>query len=201
MSGYVDEKCRRIEQFAQYLRLMRVRRKSIAKRTCFAIFEESPPDGVDAWHIKESAATPVNFLANGSSDFWGESLPDIWTPDSTGNESYRYMQFAFHRDSVLLDMPHNTLFPNEAEQVLQQRCGFFYAKNRPDLWWIRSNWKDIVEWNPLQKVYLHDDEESAAEDMAFIMFQVWKFPVDWTWYVKAAVFGSDRKFERGKPLE
>ena len=64
----------------------------------------------------------------------------------------------------------------------------------------RGQLEGHVEWDPLQKVYLYGDEESAAEDMAFIMFQVWKFPVDWTWYVKAAVFGSGREFERGKPL-
>ena len=44
-----------------------------------------------------------------------------------------------------------------------------------------------MKWNPLQKVYLYRDEESAAEDMAFILFQVWKFPVDWRWYVRGGV--------------
>ena len=51
-----------------------------------------------------------------------------------------------------------------------------------------GNWKDMVKWNPLQKVYLYRDEESAAEDMAFILFQIWNFPVDSPLYVKAASF-------------
>jgi hypothetical protein len=59
----------------------------------------------------------------------------------------------------------------------------------------------MLKWVPLQKVYLYRDEESAAEDMAFIMFQVWKFPVDWRWYVQAASFHTEHKFEQGKPLD
>jgi hypothetical protein len=59
----------------------------------------------------------------------------------------------------------------------------------------------MVEWNPLQKVYLYRDEESAAEDMAFILFQVWNFPVDSPLYVKAASFNTAHRFERGKRID
>ncbi|MGA2255577.1 MAG: hypothetical protein ABSG53_13010 [Thermoguttaceae bacterium] len=66
---------------------------------------------------------------------------------------------------------------------------------------MRSNWKDMVTWNPLQKVYIYRDEESAAEDMAFILFQIWHFPVDSPLYVKAASFHTDHRFECGKRID
>jgi hypothetical protein len=113
----------------------------------------------------------------------------------------RFIQLAFRRDCFCLEVPNSTLFRPEDEQILGQRLGFHRAKNRPDLRWVRANWKDIVRWDPLQKVYIYGDEESAAEDMAFIMYRVWKFPVDWTWYVTAASFHTGHQFERGKPLD
>ena len=70
-----------------------------------------------------------------------------------------------------------------------------------DLWWVRGNWKDIVKWDPLQKIYLYHDEESPAEDMAFILFQVWNFPVDSPLYVKAAAFEPGHRFEDGKRID
>ena len=96
-----------------------------------------------------------------------------------------------------MELPNNTVFPPEVEQILRHSMGFFWAKDRPDLPWVRRCWKDMVKWNPLQKVYLYRDEESAATDMAFILFDVWKFPVDSPLYVKAASFGTDHRFENG----
>ena len=203
MEVYLDEKRRRIEQFARYLRLMRLRRQNIVKRNCFAIFEEAPPDNADAPHIEESVALVADCRGNAGWGWEGDQRgsEEVPLPDRSGNESFRYIQLAFHRDSFVLDIPKNTLFLPEAEQILRQRPGFYYAQNRRDLWWIAANWKDTVEWDPLQKVYLYGDEESAAEDMAFIMFQVWKFPVDWTWYVRATSFHTEHRFEQGKALD
>jgi hypothetical protein len=87
------------------------------------------------------------------------------------------------------------------EQIFQYRQGFFYARNRTDLKWVRANWDVIVKWDSLQKVYLYRDEESAAEDMAFIIYQVWKFPVDWPWYVTASAFHTGQRFDWGKRLD
>ena len=125
---------------------------------------------------------------------------DLPSADRSPRESVRYIQIAFLRDCFYLEMPKITLFPNEAALILRQRLGFYYARNRPDLRWVRRNWEDIVKWDPLQKVYLYRDEESAAEDMAFIFFQVWKFPVDWRWYITSAAFHAKHRFEQGATL-
>ena len=200
MATYIDEKCRRIEQFAQYLRLMGLRRHKVVKDDCFIIFDDSAPEDANVPQIQESVAIGLHCLANGNSAAGGG---DAAESQATGSpkETPRYIQFAFRRDCFYLELPNSTVFPNEAEQILRQRLGFYWAKNRPDLRWVRGNWKDMVKWDPLQKIYLYRDEQSAAEDMAFIVFQVWNVPVDWRCYVTAATFGSGPRFERGKPLD
>ena len=201
MTAYADEKSRRIEQFAQYVRLMGLRRHKFAKGDCFIIFDESAPEDADAPQIRKSAAVRMDCRANGGPASDGDASADLPQADWQPAESFRYIQFAFRRDCFYLELPKNTIFPNEAALILQQRPGFYWAKNRSDLHWVRANWKDIIKWDPLQKVYLYRDEESAAEDMAFILFQVWKFPVDWRWYIKASAFHTNHRFEQGKPLD
>ena len=55
MPAYVDEKRRRIEQFAQYLRLMGLRRHKLVHDDCFIIFDDSPPEDAESPELKESA--------------------------------------------------------------------------------------------------------------------------------------------------
>jgi hypothetical protein len=198
METYVDEKHRRIEQFAAYLRLMGQRRHKVVKGdSCFIIFDDSFPQEADAPRIKESVAIAVPSWRKNSSA--GGDVEET-QPRGGPKETCRFIQFVFMRDCFYLDLPNNTVFPNEAAQIFRQRRGFYYARKRSDLVWVRVNWRNIVRWNPLQKIYLYRDEESAAEDMAFILFQVWKFPVDWRWYVTAAAFRTGHRFEQGRPL-
>lgn len=96
-------------------------------------------------------------------------------------------------------MPLQTLYWAEAEQILRCRKGFFYLRDRPQ---FTLKEEDVDGYDPFRRAYIYGDEESAAEDMAFIFFQVWRFPVDWTFYVKAAAF-RDKKtdWEDGTPFE
>ena len=57
------------------------------------------------------------------------------------------------------------------------------------------------EFHPVRKIYIHGDERSAAEDMAYVWFNVWKFPVDWRLYVTAAAFHEDTDWENGHPID
>ena len=201
MTTFTEEKNRRIEQFAQYLRLMGLRRHKQVKDECFSIFEELPPEDAESPKSRKAAAVKVNCLADGGSALGrsGGGQGSQQCSRSRKRDS-RFLQFAFMRDCFYLEMPNNTVFPQETEQILRQRLGFYWAKNRPDLRWVRGNWKDIVRWEPLQKVYLYRDEKSAAEDMAFILFQVWNFPVDSPLYIKAASFHTTHRFECGKQI-
>ncbi len=202
MPTYVDEKRRRIEQFAEYLRLMGLRRHKVVKDTCFIVFDDTPPEDTESPKIKESVAIRADCLAGGGSASGSAESGESPSSDSHGGEPQpRFVQFAFMQACFYMELPNNTVFPPEVEQILRHSMGFFWAKDRPDLPWVRRCWKDMVKWNPLQKVYLYRDEESAATDMAFILFDVWKFPVDSPLYVKAASFGTDHRFENGKRIE
>ena len=201
MPSYLDEKRRRIRQFAEYLRLMGVRAHKVVKDSSFIIFNEAPPEDAESPKLKESVAIKADCLADGGSA--SGRLGDTNAPKhgKPRKRRSRYIQFAFMRDCFYLELPNNTVFPQEAEQIFRHRLGFYWAKNRPDLRWVRGNWKDMLTWEPLQKVYLYRDEESAAEDMAFILFQIWHFPVDTPLYVKAAAFHTQHRFEHGKRID
>ena len=201
MSDYRAELDRRTEQFAEYLRLMGLRRRKIVKNDdCFAIFDEAALGGVNAPHVEESAAVKVECLANGGPTADVDDAANPPSPDWSPEKPFRYIQFAFGQDCFYVDLSNRTLLPHEAEVILQQRSGFYWAKDRRDLRWVRTNWKDYLRWNPLQKVYLYRDEESAAEDMTFVLFTVWKFPLDSPLYVTAAAFHADHRFEQGRPF-
>ena len=199
MPTYLEQKNRRIAQFAEYLRLMCRRAHKVVKTSCFIIFEDSPPEGAEPSELKESVAITVDALAGGSASD-GHTGCDV-QPSGLGGEGLRYIQFAFMRDCFYLELTNNAFFPREIEQLIHQRHGFYWAKSRTDLRWVRANWEDIVKWNPLQKIYLYRDEESAAEDMAYVLYQIWNFPVETPLYVTAASFSGQHGFEHGKRID
>ena len=47
---------------------------------------------------------------------------------------------------------------------------------------------------------MYGDEESAADDMAFVLFQVWKFPVNSKLFVTAASFNGKHHWETGAAI-
>ena len=200
MPTYLDEKRRRVDQFAEYLRLMGLRAHKVVKNSCFVIFDESPPE--ESRNPKASVAIEADCpTSRGSGPVGHRGSRGMSKRGRPRKRHSRYIQFAFMRDCFHLDLPNNTVFPREVEQIVRCRQGFYWAKHRTALRWVRSNWEDIAELNPLQKVYIYRDEESAAEDMAFILFQIWHFPVDSPLYVKAASFHTDHRFERGKRID
>jgi hypothetical protein len=98
-----------------------------------------------------------------------------------------------------MDMPLQTLYRAEAEKILQSRNGFFYLSDRPQ---FTLKEEDVDGFEPFRKIYVYGDEESAAKDMAFIFFQVWRFPIDWCFYVTADAFGNkETNWENSKPIE
>ena len=146
MPTYLDEKRRRIRQFADYLRLMGLRAHKVVKDSSFIIFDEAPPEDAESPKLKESVAIKADCLAVGGSASGGSGgavgLPKHGKPRKRRS---RYIQFAFMRDCFYMELPNNTVFPQEAEQIFRCRQGFYWAKKRPDLRWVRSNWEDIAE--------------------------------------------------------
>lgn len=207
MFEYRQELERRIAQFSGYLKRMHHRAHEEVCGNCFIIFEEQPPKGGMGHRELVESATPSLELILTSFNDWSitsttlDELPLIDLPDEGWREDdsqNRFIQFSFQRDWFCMDMPLQTLYRAEAEQILRSRQGFFYVRDRPQ---FTLCGEDVDGFDPFRKVYVYGDETSAAEDMAFIFFQIWKFPVDWRFYVKAAAFGDKKtNWEWGEPI-
>ena len=208
MFDYRQELERRIGQFAGYLKKMDYRTHEEVGGSCFIVFTEEPPANDSGNDALTEAATPAVEQVLAAFDAaeitsvttTDESLIDLpdegWKVDDS---LPRFIQFSFERDWFCLDMPIQTLYRAEAEQILRSRKGFFYLRDQPQ---FTLNEEDVDGYDPFRKVYLYGDEQSAAEDMAFIFFQVWRFPVDWQFFVRAAAFGDKvTDWENGTPME
>jgi len=206
MFDYRAECDRRIDQFASYLKQGKGRSHEIAHGPCFIIFEERKPDANDgSAELAESKELELVTVAEAFGDTGSVGisddpividLPDVgWREDNSQN---RFVQFSFERNWFCLDMPMETLFRPEAEQILRERTGFFYLRDRTEFTLYKE---DVEGYDPFRKVYVYGDERSAAEDMAYIFFLVWKFPVDSRFYVTSAAFSGRHKWEKSYPIE
>ena len=206
MSDFHEELERRIEQFRRYLELMRQRRTGLTERNCYIIFEDRlDTDDPNARKLTESKAlvyqTTLEVACWDSTSTLDETIA-IDLPDEgwRGDESQlRFIQFKFNEKTIDMDIPNTTLYRAEADIILRRRLGFFYLKDSQ----IEHRDKpDVVErFNPLRKLFIFGDERSAAEDMAYVWFNVWKFPVDWRFYMTAAAFQEKTNWEKGFPIE
>jgi hypothetical protein len=106
------------------------------------------------------------------------------------NSTTRIVQFAFLADGFYLDLPDSTLTPEES-RVAVQRPGFGFALDNPQ---IRP---DERQHDPIQRRYQYSEHRTAAEDAAFVFFDLWRMPLDVWFKVHAAAFEGSRKWERG----
>ena len=202
---------RRIEQFAGILRKMYHRAHKEVETSCFLIFDERLPNSKNGDDELTEAVKPsleLVHMGNGLEIAGMESIttdhslsnPDL--PDEgwrENNSQARFIQFSFEEKWFCMDMPLQTLFQSEAAQILRSLKGFFYLRNRPEFTLFKE---DVEGYDPFRKIYIYGDEQSAAEDMAFIFFHVWKFPVDWRFFVSADAFGGKKtNWEWGTPIE
>lgn len=206
MLEYNEERSRRITQFERYLKLMYLRAHKQVGGSCFIVFQEEPTqDDSEDDNLNEDVELPlvVSEQAQGQINIDGlsddsflirESGDDFWRPEDGQS---RIVQFSFEEKWFCLDMPCCSLFKPEAEKILRERSGFFYLRDLPQ---FTLYGEDVEGHDPFRKIYLYGDERSAAEDTAYIFFDVWKFPVDWQFYVTADAFGNGPRFEQNFPL-
>lgn len=209
MLDYSEELQRRIGQFAGYLKKMHRRAHEEVRGSCFIIFQDqSPTDDSGAPALSEAAKPKLDLVIAGF-DYAGvtsvtmtDDVSFIGLPDEGWKErdtQARFIQFSFERNWFCVDMPLQTLYRAEAEQILRSRQGFFYLLDRPE---FSLNEEDVDGYNPFRKIYIYGDEDSAAEDMAFIFFQVWRFPVDWVFFIRSAACGdTNMNWEDGVAIE
>ncbi len=209
MLEYSEILQRRIDQFAFYLKKMYNRSHMEACGPCFIKFKDRDPNIESDNPQLSEAVNPVLELVvheaevtgmdsiTMDNDFSAIEFPEVgWRED---NSQSRFIQFSIEEKWFCMDMPLQTLFRAEAEIILRSRKGFFYLSDRPEFTLYEE---DVEGYDPFRKIYLYGDEVSAAEDMAFIFFQVWQFPVDSRFYVVANAFGGKTThWEEGTPIE
>ena len=111
----------------------------------------------------------------------------------------RTVQFCFEKDWFAADIPNTNLYPAEAERILKERRGFYREAERPDAG-VTTDVADLVEFDPVGKKYIYGDEQEAAEDAAYVFFDVWGLPLDAELLVTASAFdGPD--WEKKRPLD
>lgn len=209
MSDFNEELARRIAQFASFLEKMHSRSHEEVCGPCFMIFSEESPDScIDNDELSQALSPALEFSMvafdgtgfdedppDSGSMVFVEQPVESWREDDSRK---RFIQFSFERDWFCMDMPIQTLYEAEARQILQSRKGFFYLRERPQ---FTLNGEDVDGYDPFRKIYLYGDEYSAAEDMAFVFFHIWKFPIDWRFFVKSAAFGKKAEWEWDVPIE
>lgn len=198
---------RRIAVFTRHLERMQVRAMAETRDNCFCIFDERSP-GSEGRPAREVANAKRLVLADPSepSQPGGVSEYDTWPSDGWRDDgdlgARRFVQFAFLPKYFMMDLPRNTLTRDEAFRLVRSRSGFFYLRDNPAMADSPTSSRQIRTYDPFCKAYLERDERRAAEDMAFVFFLLWHFPLDSKLYLTA--FSGHRtgvQFEKGFPVE
>jgi hypothetical protein len=102
----------------------------------------------------------------------------------------RIVQFAFSQTGFYLDMPDTSLTLEEAKRAVAERPGFGYALDNP------QKRPGEREFDPVQKQYGYAAKRTAAEDAAYVFFDLWELPLDVWIKVEASAFDGSRRWER-----
>jgi hypothetical protein len=100
----------------------------------------------------------------------------------------RFVQFAFHADDFYMDLPDSTLTHAEANRAVAERPGFqfFLGASRKPADYER-------EFDPIQRTYSYSEQRVAAEDTAYLFFDLWGLPLGAWIKVQAQAFESGRQ--------
>ena len=107
-----------------------------------------------------------------------------------GDSETRIVQFAFMSDGFYLDLPDTSITLAEAKQLVSTRPEFRFALDKPQ--------KTLGErqFDPVQRQYNYSQERVAAEDTAFVFFNLLQTPLDAWIKVAAASFDGSEQWER-----
>jgi hypothetical protein len=103
----------------------------------------------------------------------------------------RIIQFAATEKGYYVDLPDTTVTPEEASKIVAERPGFAYALDRVE--------KTLGErqFDPVQRCYTYDQEKEAAEDAVYILYDIWRTPLEQWISVTGSSFDTDASWEQG----
>jgi hypothetical protein len=213
MTGYQPPRARFRRRIAEELRLMTERMHSLGN-DCFWILSLDPPTPEEGELLvaqrSVSRVRPRALVIGGNEAEREEDqglsadLPDSDPSSYEGGGARRRSRFAqclfeASRPYFVLDLPNSTLERPEAEVLLRERAGFVRAADQPGL---RYSTKSLKEDDPLCRQYLHLDVDQAADDIAYVLFDLYALDVTTPLYQTTACFeGCACWYERGVPFE
>ncbi len=206
---FAQEKQRRIAQFAQALKPMHRRTVKQVKDCCFLIIDERNTTADFFQSLTAIKYEPIEVPSvlrlerERSEKYTIDSglykdlrATEGWSTEGwrADEDSDRFIQFVFLEKHFEMDLPRPMLFTAEAAQILRDRSGFYFMSDKPG-----ADASTVKRFNPLRKAYVHGDVTTAAEDIAWILFDLWKFPIDSRFYL--TTFGGKHQWDNDKPLD
>jgi hypothetical protein len=125
--------------------------------------------------------------------------PTVPGANQDPSTSPRMVQFRFDGKWFAIDIPSTNLCPDEAERILKERRGFYREAEHPEVG-VTTNVNDLVRFDPIGKKYIYGDEREAAQDAAYVFYDVWGLTPDTEMLVTAAAFNGP-SWEKDVPLE
>ena len=193
MTAYLPVKERFRHRIAAELRLLAERARAGGEGPCFWVLSNQAPDEDEpvrqSGRFRKAGARSPGRCAAGT-----DTGPDPLVPS-------RFIQVLLDsaKPYFVLDLPSSTLDENETEMLLRDRLGFVRAKERPALGYDAET---LEAFDPVCKQYLVEDEERAAEDIAYVLFDLWALAPDASLFVSTArADGCKCWFERDADLD
>jgi hypothetical protein len=185
MFDYAAERERRARRFERHLERVIQFRRMERTTDCALVFSTNNPairDEAASRRLTRQRSRSVASASPASAAFQDE-------PAVEGRSMERFVQFAFMKQTFYLDLPRTTLQAAEADSLLLRRHGYFRVRDRR--WWFQTfaEWSEVVrQWNPVEKEYLNKDARSAADELAFLFYDLWRIPFETRLYWQAFAF-------------
>lgn len=93
----------------------------------------------------------------------------------------RYVQFDFDNNPWFsMCIPKASLSEADSQRILRERKDYFYLRH---LFKSKSAKKQLKHWDPLSKYYKCGELHIATQDLAYLLFKVWRFDANWRFYL------------------
>ncbi|MEI7836064.1 MAG: YbjN domain-containing protein [Planctomycetota bacterium] len=110
----------------------------------------------------------------------------------------RTVQFCFESEWFSIDIPGTALAEGEDVRLLEATRRLYREVDSPDAGIGEP--KDLAAYGPICRKYIYGDEQEAAEDACFVLYEFMRLNPDAELYVKAASFKGGHDWEQGEPL-
>ncbi|MEI7837440.1 MAG: YbjN domain-containing protein, partial [Planctomycetota bacterium] len=110
----------------------------------------------------------------------------------------RFVQFCFECEWFSIEVPSTALAEGEGLRLLEATDRLYREADLPDAG--ISSPEDVAAFDPICRKYIYGDEQEAAEDACFVLYDFMKLDPGANLYVKAGSFKGGHDWEQGEPL-